>query len=140
MNSKFVRVGLTTSVLVLAFAGLLWSTLRDGTEYYKHVEEVSVHPESWYGKRLQLQPTGAENPYAEVIGVVEHIRAHDLARAVRPQIYVSHSADPSAQMFVVMKTAGDPAGYAAVARAAVFELDAELLEEEEKLRSALDEL
>jgi cytochrome c-type biogenesis protein CcmE len=54
MNSKIVRVGLTTSVLVLAFAGLLWSTLREGTEYYKHIEEVSVHPESWYGKRLQL--------------------------------------------------------------------------------------
>ena len=38
MNSKVVRVGLTTCVLVLAFGGLLWSTLRDGTEYYKHVE------------------------------------------------------------------------------------------------------
>ena len=54
MNSKFVRVGLTTCVLVLAFGGLLWSTLRDGTEYYKHVEEVSVQPEAWYGKKLQL--------------------------------------------------------------------------------------
>jgi cytochrome c-type biogenesis protein CcmE len=33
---------------------LLWSTLRDGTEYYKHVEEVMHQPEAWYGKRLQL--------------------------------------------------------------------------------------
>ena len=54
MNSKFLRVGLTTCVLVLAFGGLLWSTLRDGTEYYKHVEEVSVQPDAWYGKKLQL--------------------------------------------------------------------------------------
>ena len=54
MNSKYVRVGLTTCVLVLAFGGLLWSTLRDGTEYYKHVEEVSVQPDAWYGKKLQL--------------------------------------------------------------------------------------
>jgi cytochrome c-type biogenesis protein CcmE len=54
MNSKFVRVGLTTCVLVLAFGGLLWSTLRDGTEYYKHVEEVTVQPDAWYGKKLQL--------------------------------------------------------------------------------------
>jgi cytochrome c-type biogenesis protein CcmE len=54
MNSKFVRIGLTTCVLVLAFGGLLWSTLRDGTEYYKHVEEVSVQPAAWYGKKLQL--------------------------------------------------------------------------------------
>jgi cytochrome c-type biogenesis protein CcmE len=54
MNSKIVRVGLTTCVLVLAFGGLLWSTLRDGTEYYKHVEEVSAQPDAWYGKKLQL--------------------------------------------------------------------------------------
>jgi cytochrome c-type biogenesis protein CcmE len=54
MNSKLVRVGLTTCVLVLAFGGLLWSTLREGTEYYKHVEEVSAQPDAWYGKKLQL--------------------------------------------------------------------------------------
>jgi cytochrome c-type biogenesis protein CcmE len=54
MKSKALKVGLTTVVLVLAFGGLLWSTLRDGTEYYKHVEEVMVAPEAWYGKRLQL--------------------------------------------------------------------------------------
>jgi cytochrome c-type biogenesis protein CcmE len=54
MNSKLVRVGLTTCVLVLAFGGLLWSTLREGTEYYKHVEEVSAQPNAWYGKKLQL--------------------------------------------------------------------------------------
>ena len=54
MKAKALKVGLTTVVLVLAFGGLLWSTLRDGTEYYKHVEEVMVEPEAWYGKRLQL--------------------------------------------------------------------------------------
>jgi cytochrome c-type biogenesis protein CcmE len=54
MNRKFLRIGLTTVVLVLAFAGLLWSTLREGTEYYKHVDEVMVQPDAWYGKRLQL--------------------------------------------------------------------------------------
>lgn len=54
MNRKILRIGLTAVVLVLAFTGLLWSTLRDGTEYYKHVEEVMVQPDAWYGKRLQL--------------------------------------------------------------------------------------
>lgn len=54
MNSKALKIGLTTVALVLAFGGLLWSTLRDGTEYYKHVEEVMVQPEAWYGKKLQL--------------------------------------------------------------------------------------
>ena len=54
MNSKALKVGLTTLVLITAFAGLLWSTLREGTEYYKHVEEVMVQPNDWYGKKLQL--------------------------------------------------------------------------------------
>jgi cytochrome c-type biogenesis protein CcmE len=54
MRSKILKIGLTTTVLVLAFSGLLWSTLRDGTEYYKHVDEVMGNPEPWYGKRLQL--------------------------------------------------------------------------------------
>ena len=39
---------------MLAFAGLLWSTLRDGTEYYKHVDEVMANPQAWEGKQLQL--------------------------------------------------------------------------------------
>jgi putative ABC transport system permease protein len=39
------------------------------------------------GKRLQVGPTGTPNNFAEVIGVVEHVRLHDVSRAVRPQIY-----------------------------------------------------
>jgi cytochrome c-type biogenesis protein CcmE len=54
MNNKVLRIGLTTLVLLLAFGGLLWSTLRDGTEYYKHVDEVMIQPDEWYGKKLQL--------------------------------------------------------------------------------------
>jgi cytochrome c-type biogenesis protein CcmE len=54
MSNKALKIGLTTLVLVLAFGGLLWSTLREGTEYYKHVEEVMTQPDQWYGKRLQL--------------------------------------------------------------------------------------
>ena len=54
MNAKVVRIGLTACVLVLAFGGLLWSTLRDGTEYYKHVDEVMTQPDAWYGRKLQL--------------------------------------------------------------------------------------
>ena len=54
MNGKAWKIAVTTIVLLGAFGGLLWSTLRDGTEYYKHVEEVTAQPNDWYGKRLQL--------------------------------------------------------------------------------------
>jgi cytochrome c-type biogenesis protein CcmE len=53
-QGRAVRIALTAFVLVLSFSGLLWSTLRDGTEYYKHVDEVMGSPDAWYGKRLQL--------------------------------------------------------------------------------------
>ncbi len=54
MTHRYMKIGITAVVLVLAFAGMLWSTLREGTEYYKHVDEVMVNQQEWQGKRLQL--------------------------------------------------------------------------------------
>ena len=54
MTHRYIKLGLTATVLVLAFAGLMWSTLQDGTEYFKHVDEVMVNPQAWEGKPLQL--------------------------------------------------------------------------------------
>lgn len=54
MTHRHIKIGVTAVVLVAAFSGLLWSTLREGTEYYKHVDEVMTNPEAWEGKRLQL--------------------------------------------------------------------------------------
>lgn len=54
MSQKTAKIGLTSLVLVLAFTGLLWTTLSEGTEYYKHVDEVMGQPQEWYGKKLQL--------------------------------------------------------------------------------------
>ncbi|HMB82262.1 MAG TPA: cytochrome c maturation protein CcmE, partial [Vicinamibacterales bacterium] len=54
MTHRYIKLGLTATVLVLAFAGLMWSTLQDGTEYFKHVDEVMVNPQAWEGKALQL--------------------------------------------------------------------------------------
>jgi cytochrome c-type biogenesis protein CcmE len=54
MTHRYIKIGVTAAVMILAFTGLLWSTLRDGTEYYKHVDEVMTSPEAWQGKALQL--------------------------------------------------------------------------------------
>ena len=54
MSHKTARIGLTSLVLVLAFGGLLYSTLSEGTEYYKHVDEILANPAEWQGKRLQM--------------------------------------------------------------------------------------
>jgi cytochrome c-type biogenesis protein CcmE len=54
MPSKGVKVLLTSGVLIAAFVGLMWTTMQDGTQYYKHVDEVMVDPDAWVGKRLQV--------------------------------------------------------------------------------------
>ncbi len=54
MKNKGLKIGLTSLVLALTFGGLLYTTMAEGTEYYKHVDEVMTQPEQWYGKKLQL--------------------------------------------------------------------------------------
>ena len=54
MSHKAARIGVTSVVLVLAFAGLLYSTMGESLEYYKKVDEVMVNPQQWHGKALQL--------------------------------------------------------------------------------------
>ena len=51
---KAIKIAVTALVLTLAFAGLLWSTLKEDTQYYKLVDEVMAEPVAWHGKRLQL--------------------------------------------------------------------------------------
>jgi cytochrome c-type biogenesis protein CcmE len=54
MNAKTLKIAATATVLLLALSGLMYTTLSEGTEYYKHVDEVMVDPAAWHGKRLQL--------------------------------------------------------------------------------------
>jgi len=54
MSSKAVKILVTCVVLAGALGGLMYTTLADGTEYYKHVDEVMNDPSAWEGKRLQL--------------------------------------------------------------------------------------
>jgi cytochrome c-type biogenesis protein CcmE len=54
MTHRNIKIAATVTVLVAAFVGLMYSTLREGTEYYKHVDEVMTTPQQWEGKRLQL--------------------------------------------------------------------------------------
>ena len=54
MKSKTIKILATMVVLMGALGGLMYTSLAQGTEYYKHVEEVMVEPSAWYGKKLQL--------------------------------------------------------------------------------------
>ena len=54
MTHRYIKIGLTALVMVMAFSGLLWSTLREGTDYFKNVDEVLTDRQAWEGKSLQL--------------------------------------------------------------------------------------
>ena len=51
MSSKAIKIGVTCVVLAArASAGLMYTTLAKGTEYYKHVDEVMTNPASVAGQ------------------------------------------------------------------------------------------
>ena len=54
MKAKAAKIGATVTALTLAIIGLMYATLSEGTEYYKHVDEVMAEPAAWHGKRMQL--------------------------------------------------------------------------------------
>ena len=61
MNVKSIKIAATVSVLALALSGMMSTTLSEGTEYYKHVDEVMTDPSVWQGKPLQLHGYVVEN-------------------------------------------------------------------------------
>ena len=54
MSARTIKIGATAGVLVAALGGLMYTTLSEGTEYYKHVDEVMANPTEWQGKRMSL--------------------------------------------------------------------------------------
>jgi putative ABC transport system permease protein len=82
--------------------------------------------ENAVGKQLQLQPTGSPNAFSEVVGVVEHMRQHDLTRDVLHQIYYPIGQGTPTVMTVVVEAAVDPASLAAPVRRTVAEMDPDL--------------
>lgn len=54
MAHRYIKIAITSLVLVSAFGFLMWTTLRGGTEYFKHVDEVMSDRQAWEGKALQL--------------------------------------------------------------------------------------
>jgi cytochrome c-type biogenesis protein CcmE len=53
MKPKTVKIAATMAVFVLALSGLLYSSLSEGTAFYKNVDEV-LGQEAWHGKPLNL--------------------------------------------------------------------------------------
>jgi cytochrome c-type biogenesis protein CcmE len=54
MSKKTVRVSLSALIVVSALTFLMYTSISEGAEYYKYVDEVMAEPDQWYGKRLRV--------------------------------------------------------------------------------------
>ena len=82
--------------------------------------------ESPVGKQLQLAPTGEPNAFSEVVGVVEHMRQHDLTRDILHQIYYPIGQGTPTVMTFVVETSLDPVSLVAPVRRTVEAMDPDL--------------
>jgi len=73
--------------------------------------ELAWPGEEAVGRQLQIQPNGDDdnNPYAEVIAVVEHVRMHDLTRDVRAQFYFPMTQFAPFEASIAVRSSVDPA-------------------------------
>jgi cytochrome c-type biogenesis protein CcmE len=55
MAHRNIKIAVTAVVLASAFGFMMWTTLREGAEYFKHVDEVVAQRTSLEGKKLQVQ-------------------------------------------------------------------------------------
>jgi len=54
MTHRNIKIAVTAVVLASAFGFMMWTTLRDGAEYFKHVDEVVAQRTQLEGKKVQL--------------------------------------------------------------------------------------
>jgi len=97
---------------------------RDGPRVIIVDEQLAARAwpgRSAIGQRLQTRPTGDPDPFAEVIGVVEHMRVLDVRRPVRGQIYGPFGR--AASLSIVVRARGDAAPSEAALRQAMHSLD-----------------
>ena len=72
MSHKAAKLGITGLVIALAIGGLLYTSLGESAEYYKHVEDVMTNPQPWYGKRLQVHGFVAPKSWVQKPGSLEY--------------------------------------------------------------------
>jgi cytochrome c-type biogenesis protein CcmE len=73
MSSRAIKIAATVVVIAGALGGLMYTSLAEGTEYYKHVDEVMTDPAAWHGKKLQLHGFVVEKSIMRKPGTLEYI-------------------------------------------------------------------
>ena len=130
-----LRPDVSTDVVSAQYLGTLHIPLLMGREFQARdslgapqvaiVNQAFVHQffldRNPVGKHVKA---GAEtDPWREIVGVVGNVRQLGPDHPESPEIYIPYLQEPTSDMFLVLRTAGDPAVPLAQVRAAVRELD-----------------
>ena len=73
MKAKTIKILATAVVFAASIGGLMYTSLQEGTEYYKHVDEVMADPAAWHDKKLQLHGFVVEKSIMRKPGTLEHV-------------------------------------------------------------------
>ncbi len=117
------EIATTTATVFPDFFRTLGIALRDGREFTANdkttpertpvivdrgLAEQLFPGRSAVGRFVLLSPHANSEQWAEIVGVVDHIRSNDVRADGLPQLYVTWPHRPSNDMTFVMRTAGDP--------------------------------
>jgi putative ABC transport system permease protein len=91
------------------------------------LEKKYFRGQSALGKRLKFGRPKEKDPWVTVVGVVADTKQANLSAAVQPEVYAPFSKDPSSQATFVLRTSGTPESLTPAARAAVHQMDRDLV-------------
>jgi cytochrome c-type biogenesis protein CcmE len=87
------KIVLSVVAVTGAVAFLLTRSMKEGAEYYKHVDEVMARPEALRGKRLQVHGNVVKDSIEQVRGTLQYrfkIETGDMSRpAPRPAAVIT---------------------------------------------------
>ncbi|HXD31548.1 MAG TPA: ABC transporter permease [Pyrinomonadaceae bacterium] len=78
------------------------------------------------GRRINIErftDEGFANGWAEVVGVVEHIKGQSLLKSIRGQIYIPYPQSSREHLSFVLRTSQDPSALAGLVRKEISEID-----------------
>jgi putative ABC transport system permease protein len=75
------------------------------------------------GKLIKVGEADSKTSWAQVVGVVGDVHYEPYDRQEIPAVYFPYQQSPADLVFLIMRTAGDPASYAAAARSQITRID-----------------
>jgi putative ABC transport system permease protein len=133
-DARVVTPGYLRAVRARLLEGRLFEAGDDETARRVIVVDETLARRTWpdgnaTGRRLQIELWGGAGfvpIWAEVIGVVAHVRHHTPAAQVRPQVFAPFAQGPRNQMGIAVRAAVDPALLSGPIRETIATIDRDL--------------